>query len=240
MFNRSLLFLLFFFLLAYACTEKSSSKDKHTSGGRANEGLLEEETTYPDRNAALRGVDPAMVDYFCVPGKNVGKITPSFTEKQLIETYGADNVIREEIGFGEGESVPGTIVFPDSTKELVVYWLKEYPYEKIAKIRIDKEGGPWKTITGIQVGTSLEQLEKINGKPFNFYGFEWDYSGLVENWNEGNISDELQVFLEPGNPEAVIPELLGDREFPSTHPNAVEGKLRVSSMVFFFSHEPIE
>jgi hypothetical protein len=236
MYKRNIFTLLIIGLLAYACGTKSTENE----GERNTEGLTEEESTYPERNAALRGVDPNMTDYFCVPGKNVGKITKEFTQEDLIRTYGEENVRREEIGFGEGSSVPGTIVFPDSVKELVIYWEKEHPSEKIAKIRIDKEGGPWKTITGIQIGTTLEELERINGKPFNFYGFEWDYSGLVENWDGGNISDELQVFLVPGNPEAVIPELLGDREFSSTNLNATEGELRVSSMVFFFSHEPIE
>jgi len=41
--------------------------------------------------------------------------------------------------------------------------------------------------------------------------------------------------LEPGNPEAVFPELLGDKLFSSNHPKAKVADLRVAAMSIFLN-----
>ncbi len=75
---------------------------------------------------------------------------------------------------------------------------------------------------------------KINGKDFQFAGFEWDYSGYTNDWQAGRISKSLAVFLEPTNPEAVYPDLLGDDLFSSNHPKAKAAQLKVRSMIIRF------
>ena len=56
------------------------------------------------------------------PAKNVGEITKLSTEQDLIRLYGKRNVKRTEIGVGEGEVVKGTILFPDTDKEILIEW----------------------------------------------------------------------------------------------------------------------
>ncbi|HSP40234.1 MAG TPA: hypothetical protein VLN46_02300, partial [Gillisia sp.] len=67
---------------------------------------------------------------------------------------------------------------------------------KIFDIRFT-EAGRWKSQTGIKIGTTYEELNRINGKEISFYGFGWDYSGAVM-WNDGKLEDsKIFVFLSP-------------------------------------------
>jgi hypothetical protein len=34
---------------------------------------------------------------------------------------------------------------------------------------------------------TLNQLQKLNGRPFLFNGFDWDYSGAVISWDGGKL-----------------------------------------------------
>jgi hypothetical protein len=34
---------------------------------------------------------------------------------------------------------------------------------------------------------TLAEIEKINGKPFKLYGFEWDFGGRSSNWQGGEL-----------------------------------------------------
>jgi hypothetical protein len=57
----------------------------------------------------------------------------------------------------------------------------------------------WHLANNISFGTSLRELERLNGRPFQLAGFEWDFSGMVTNWNEGRLQRVLnncgQVWL---------------------------------------------
>ena len=172
--------------------------------------------------------------YVCIPNKQVGKIQANFTEDDIIKAYGKENVARKDIGIGEGEIAKGTIVFPGAQNELVVEWDEAAAFKKLKKIRIEKQGSSWTTGEGIKVGSTLEELVKINGKDFKFYGFEWDYGGVTNDWDGGKINKQLVVMLEPGNPEAVYPELLGEQLFSSSHPKAKAADLKVGAMSIFF------
>lgn len=173
-------------------------------------------------------------NWTCMPGEKVGLIAKGFTEADIIKAYGQENVSREEIGLGEGETAMATVLFPKTANELYITWQPEKAFQEIAEIRIENEEAPWTTSQGIGIGTTIEELIKTNGKDFQFAGFEWDYSGYTNDWQGGNISKDLVVFLEPSNPEAVYPELLGDELFSSNHPKAKAAGLKVRMMMIRF------
>ncbi len=214
-----------------ACDFDSSGTD-HTQG--ISQTPIEGAPTEGTPSAAA--VPDAKSDQICIPGQKVGLITATSTEADIIKAYGQENVVRKEIGLNEGETAQGTIVFPDSDKQLIIEWKEDQVYQKIARIRIEGEKAPWKLKQGgIGIGTSLAELEKVNGKAFHFYGFEWDYAGLCNDWQEGNLANtQLKLFLTPSNPEAIYPDLLGDEKFPSTHSKAKIAGLQVSAFTIEF------
>lgn len=88
-----------------------------------------------------------------------------------------------------------TILFPDTPNEALLTW-KDANRTELHNIRVEN-GGDWKSETGIEIGSTLEELQRINGKEVKFYGFGWDYSGAVD-WNGGKLANtNIRVFLAP-------------------------------------------
>ncbi len=166
----------------------------------------------------------------CTPYEQVGLIKANHSEADIKKFIGEENVVREQLGREWGETIPGTIVYPNIPNQLTVEWRDGRAYEVIESIRIEGENSDWQTTQGIKIGTTLEELKAINGKDFDFYGFEWDYAGKVGDWRNGKISNGIVVFLTPDNPRAIFPEMIGDTLFSASHHKTAEAKLKVSAI----------
>ena len=203
-------------------TGACNSENKKTDNGP---------TAPPEENA-----QPAtpMADFSIVPGQRVGRITATSTEADIKSLYGDDQVEYRSVYIGEGESQPGIAVFPNTPNELEIVWDIAAATGNPEFIRISKKDTKWRTLQGVTVGTTLEELEQINGKPFNLYGFGWDYSGLVSDWRGGKLDSHLIIALEPDDWEKVGPEVSGDVVFSSDDPKVRVLGAKVASMVVTF------
>ena len=224
---KKLLYLFSFLLLILAC----EGENKQQNNGTTDPNSV---TDQPKSTT-----DPAGNDkWICIPGKQVGTITPTTSEKDLIRVFGAENVKRQQLSLDEGVVVEGTIVYPESPNQLIVEWLPGQLYQKPAIVRIEGEGSKWITSQGIAIGTTLDQLLAINERPISFFGFDWEYSGLVDDWGDGGqVDQDLVVFLAPAKPDAIYPDLLGDQTFTSDHPKAKAAELYVISMMIPLNEE---
>lgn len=120
------------------------------------------------------------------------------TSEDIKRNY-TDTTIMEDTGmFDEGtEERPYTTLYEGTPDEIQITWADK-ARTKINDIRFT-EKGRWKSNTGITVGSTYEELNRINGKKISFYGFGWDYSGAVE-WNDGKLENSnIFVFLEAQN-----------------------------------------
>jgi len=231
---RFILIVILTYLLV-SCGEITTT-NTNTPGAIApnKEGTTSTLAPQPHSSTTTKNVGSAPVvapKWLCIPGKQVGLIKNTSTEADIIKAYGKSNVIRRTIGLGEGETTDGTVVFPDTDNEVTIEWAKDKAFQKPAKVRIEKANTAWKTDQGIGVGTTLAQLEAINGKDFKFAGFEWDYAGIANNWQGGNIDKRLTVFLEANNPKALYPDLIGDSLFDASNPKAKAADLRVRTLI---------
>lgn len=176
-------------------------------------------------------------DFTIVPGERVGMITANTTEAKLQETYGADKIKIQSVPIAEGDIQEGVVLYPGTSNEIEIIWETAASEGTPAFIRIGKDSTQWKTSEGITVGTSLEKLEEINGKPFTFYGFEWDYGGLVMDWNGGKLTSNLVIALVPQNFEAMGDDMLGEVQLSSDDPKVRALQPRVGSIVVTFNRE---
>jgi hypothetical protein len=127
--------------------------------------------------------------------------------EQLRETLGSSQVHRSISPADEGlGDLPGVAVFPGQ------------PGAEVNR-RLD-EGGDiftcdgsdacrWRIAGGIHQTMTLAAAQKLNGRPFEFNGFEFDLGGNVTSWEGGRVPGLLRharlvVACEDGYPERMV------------------------------------
>ncbi len=166
-------------------------------------------------------------DRTIVPGQRVGAVTAGSTLAQLQRIYGKRNVREKKVHVGEGQYVPGLVLFPGTRAEVEFRFAEGGG--RIALAVISRPKSPWKTKSGIGIGTTGARIERLNGKPFQLYGFEWDYSGRLAGWNGGKLHKAL---IPDFTPTAKLPagqaqKVMGDAKFSSANPIMRRSKIVV-------------
>jgi len=182
-------------------------------------------------------------DWVIVPGNRVGPIKGQTSEKDLVRIFGQKNVRQADIEIGEGETEPGTILFPDDqTKTAFVFWRDTTTRESPKTVSIRNKGTLWKTNKGITIETSLMAIEELNGKPFTLMGFDWDYGGTIVDCNGGRLIElgsngqakTLVLRLTPSNSLRLLPEyqsVSGESDFTSDNVAMKKLNPRVYEMI---------
>lgn len=162
------------------------------------------------------------------------------SEARLIQIYGADNVVTGIVPGPEGTEMLATTVFPgDRRKELQFVWWDEDNLRDPGNIEL-----PTKAVVygGLRIGTTLEQLEAINGEPFTFNGFGWDYGGFA-GFETGYLSNppggctiSVRLF-QHAFPEGIDPmPVTGDIIVESTNPLLDQMDVRVDMLSIGYPH----
>lgn len=167
-------------------------------------------------------------DNVVIPGKRIGLITPAMSLGDLEKAYGKENVKDGELDGPEGTTIPGARLFAGTERELEVIWDENGKMVRLVRII----GSAWTFENGLKAGMSVEEVEKINGKPFKIFGWGWDYGGMAMI-EEGELAGKVMLSFDPESAE--IPEgLLGDMELSSTDPKVRALKPVVSTPIKLF------
>jgi len=139
--------------------------------------------------AALASPTPDSPDFLIIPGSRVGSITAKCTLADVARAYGEGNVrLKRDAG------VIAAVVFPDDSLrriEIAFGDTVNLRYPKSVTLRGSQS--VWHTAEGVTLGTSVDQLQKLNTKPFEFNGFGWDYGGQVVNWHGGAMARDTAI-----------------------------------------------
>ncbi|WP_130020251.1 hypothetical protein [Emticicia agri] len=189
-----------------------------------------------DSTALADSSEAIVSNWECIPGEKAGLITSGSSEQQLINKLGKANVsVHDTIYGAEGMFSIGTIIYKGTPNEAHITWkdtlnFKDPAYVEIGFVEPGKENEvQWYVTNGVKVGTKLTELEQINGKPFNFSGFGWDYGGSVVDWNGGKLMNAdstsyLSIILaydyENQALSSVAEKVMGDQSFESKNPHA--------------------
>jgi hypothetical protein len=139
----------------------------------------------------------AASDDLIVPGVRVGPVSRTSTEASLLRQLGKA-AVKADVEVGEGMMEPGVIVYPDDpARRLAVIWNAEKPAHP-ASILICYNGGAavcrWRTASGIGMGTTLRDLERRNGGPFEMVVWGSDVGGNVVSYLGGKLERELRGY----------------------------------------------
>jgi hypothetical protein len=169
------LFFLLAILIFFSCKNK-----KNTEGGNT----VTQPNVTEHSNVTPKEEKPAS-NFTVMPKQQVGNIISSMTEADLKRVYGEKNVARVNRGDVK------TVIYPNSDNELEISWKKGQDYKKLEVAIIRK--GDWKTAEGIQMGSTVEDLERINGKKIDLYTLE-DGMAIVR-WQGGSVNKNLKVLV---------------------------------------------
>jgi hypothetical protein len=185
-----------------------------------------------------------------VPGVRVGPIWRTSTEQSLRRALG-NRVAKENIDAGEGVDEPGLVVYPsEPARRLEITWNDDLPPHPAMVFICRGEhnvGCQWRTAQRIGIGTSLRELEKLNGRAFEMVGWGSDIGANLTSFQGGRLDKELAPLLLTlvpridGNgqylPRLTDPEfseIQGETFLPSTHPVLQKLNPCVGAMVLVF------
>lgn len=152
------------------------------------------------------------------------------SEQELIKKYGKESVSYDTIWGAEGFYTMGTVLRVDERSRVEVMWMDSAARKGMISSTLvstadyyadELDPGKWKSCTGVAVGMTLDELQRINGRPFTFSGFGWDYGGGVISWEGGTLEEKgLAVQLSEGE---------GSVELTDEESNQVLGDIMVMS-----------
>jgi hypothetical protein len=195
----------------------------------------------PPRLSPTVNPGAGQMDYVVTPDR-VGNIRKTTTRAQLTAIFGAAN-LDDFTSYGpEGQNAsPATRLMRNGTNELHIIW-QDASRQAISRVQI--YGGPWHTQDGLAPGMPLTQLRQMFGE-FKFYGFGWDYGGLLILDTNPKLSQYLKarhLSFDLGTPrdcchqfpEAAYLPLMGDQEIATTDPRltVIKPEIRVMSVYF--------
>ena len=199
-------------------------------------------------------------DFLIVPGQRAGIVRGNSTEANLFGQLGKAIVTPHDSIFdAEGNVTIGTTLFKGTPDQAHILWKDTTHFARpdvvLFQPQTDETGVlsadqvHWTTPAGVRYGKTLKEVERINGRPFTLYGFEWDYGGYATNWGGGKLRAPggKDLFLaqfsywmqRPGQTlpaalEKAAGQVVGDSEFKSSHPAMQQINPRVFAMQLAF------
>src|SRR5262245_51897178 len=107
---------------------------------------------------------------------------------KVVQAAGAAHVAYQRVETGGGDKIGATVVYPkDLTHRLEVIWSDHTARTKPSSVRVGHKG-VWVMDNGLKVGSTIAEVEAINGKPFRLYGFGWEMGGMQLDWLDGKLA----------------------------------------------------
>jgi hypothetical protein len=158
-------------------TPKTKTAPKHTAAAAA----AAKPATKPDTISPMPrpGSNKTVVDCTGPFAKDSGMLA-------LAVTYDSRNMIftQETV---QGATVGVTVIYPkDPKRRLEVWWQNP---NRTGTYLIDIAGkSTWTAPKGLRLGLTLEQVQKLNRKPFKLKGFDADGAANVADWDGGELA----------------------------------------------------
>lgn len=165
-------------------------------------------------------------------------VRPGESAQGILERFGKD--ARREQLEGEGGAYDAVVLWPDNPDKRLEISFSDDRMEEVSAVHIASQSPLW-TVAGMKIGTTLDQVERLNGRPFQLYGFEWDYGGTVFDWNGGALGTieggcSVGVLMAERPPmDSILPdELIGERALRSDLPSLKSLKVEVNHLWISF------
>jgi hypothetical protein len=163
----------------------------------------------------------------------------------LVRAFGSENVTYKRIDAPQGSTGMATVLFANNReRRLTIEWFDEANRARPISISID-HASKWVAPFGIRIGSRIDEVETLNGKPFRMNGFGWDLGGHARfGKDDGRLGSvpggcHFGIAFEPtaeGLPlGGKYRALNGNRDLSSAMPLLREVKPAVAEILIIFA-----
>jgi hypothetical protein len=157
---------------------------------------------------------------------------------ELVTAYKSKNITFTDVEAADGTKVPASILFPNDPKRRLEVWWSDRNHRSDIHLIVIGGQSTWTAPDGLRLGQTLEQVEKINQKPFKLKGFDKDHIATVSDWDGGTVATlaggcnaGLSLRADPKASAEKINALSADKEYSSSDPAIRAAKPTVSEIL---------
>ena len=117
-----------------------------------------------------------------------GTLAKDSSHLELTTAFNSKNVTFADMEAADGTKVPASILFPNDPKRRLEVWWSDRTHRSDIHLIVIGGQSTWTAPDGLRLGQTLEQVEKINQKPFKLKGFDKDRIATVSDWDGGELA----------------------------------------------------
>jgi len=167
-----------------------------------------------------------------------GTFAKDSSHLELTTAFNSKNVTFADVEAADGTKVPASILFPNDPKRRLEVWWSDRTHRSDIHLIVIGGKSTWTAPDGLRLGQTLEQVEKINHKPFKLKGFDKDRIATVSDWDGGalaTLAGDCNAGLSLRTPifsaEALASAFSADKEYSSSDPAIRAAKPTVSEIL---------
>jgi hypothetical protein len=107
---------------------------------------------------------------------------------ELVTAFNSKNITSTDVESSDSSKIPASILFPNNPKRRLEVWWSDRTHRSDIYLIVIGGQSTWTAPGGLRLGQNLEQVEKINHKPFKLKGFDKDRIATGSDWDGGELA----------------------------------------------------
>ena len=167
-----------------------------------------------------------------------GTFAKDSSHLELTTAFNSKNVTFADVEAADGTKVPASILFPNDPKRRLEVWWSDRTHRSDIHLIVIGGKSTWTAPDGLRLGQTLEQVEKINHKPFKLKGFDKDSIATGSDWDGGALATVaggckpgVSLRADAKASAEKIGAFSADKEYSSSDPEIRATKPTVSEII---------
>src|SRR5215831_19586637 len=167
-----------------------------------------------------------------------GTFAKDSSHLKLAMFFDSKNITFTDVDASQGAKVPASVLFPNDPKRRLEVWWSNITARKDIHLIVIGGQSTWAAPGGLRLGQTLEQLEKLNHKPFKLKGFDKDGIATGSDWDGGALATVaggckpgVSLRADAKASAETIGALSADKEYSSSDPAIRAAKPTVSEIL---------
>lgn len=160
----------------------------------------------------------------------IEKIAQLANNGRLSEEFSSSEIEKEIASINEGMDSVKVVWLHRNSKNEVRIDYQPKDSTKVFRVTVEGKENKFQSETGVKLGMTIDELNSINHKPIDFYGFEWDFGGAVK-FNDGQLENKkLRIYLKTDKKYGT--QFIGDTPHTFEEAKSAKMELYVDKIIF--------